>query len=74
MSAIKSPEEITREMWGRFDGRKGADENRHQAMSDARVKEVAREADRRSNRDTGTYTVATRDDLGDMGENDSLGG
>ena len=74
VSANKSPDEIVRQMWGRFDARKGAAENSHQTMSDARAKEVAKEAEHRSNRDKGADTAATSNDLGDMGENDSLGG
>jgi len=71
MSANRSPEEIGRQMWSRFDGGNSAEENRHQRRRDARAKEVAEEDKRRSNRNTGSYATDIKGDLGDMGENDS---
>jgi len=74
MSANRSAEEITRQMWGRFDGDNSSQENRHQTIRDARMKEVAEEHKRRSHWGKQAYKTDITDDLGDMGENDSIGG
>jgi hypothetical protein len=74
MSANRSSEEVTRQMWGRFDGSNSAEGNRHQTRRDARVKEVATEVKHQSKRNNAPYAADFTGDLGDMGENDSFGG
>ena len=74
MSENRSAHEIARHMSGRFDGGNSAEGKRHQATRDGRIREVAAENKHRSKRNTGAYATDTTGDLGDMGENDSLGG
>ena len=74
MSANRSPEEIRRQMWGRFDAGNDAEENSHQTRHDARAREAADENKRWSRRDIDAHITDIAGDLGDMGENDSLGG
>lgn len=79
MSATRSPEEIRRQMLGRFDAGNGAAENRRQTRLDALAREVAAANKCWSRRDTDAdITNITSDlsdsDLSDIGENDALGG
>ena len=77
MSQTKSPEEVARDMWGRFDAGNVAEESRRHARHDARAKEVREENERWLRRDTDIDITGIATDLaktGDMGANDSTGG